>query len=78
MKSPRYSNVSNVHKQFSVLLQAGFDAGDAIRYYALPGSMTSSVLNLASSSNCGVAGRWMFRIDGLNIQLPNAAALKGL
>jgi len=55
-------------------VQAGFNSGDGVTYYTLPGSMTSSVLGLERSSNVGLNGRWMFRVDGPNVQLPNAAA----
>jgi hypothetical protein len=33
--------------------------------------MTDNVAKLAQSSNVGTRGRWMFRVDGPNILLPN-------
>jgi Nidogen-like len=47
------------------------NAGDNIVYYNLPGTMTANVLQLAQTSNVGIKGRWMFRVDGQNIALPN-------
>jgi Nidogen-like len=57
------------------LFKVGFDAGDGKVFYTLPGFMTSGVLNLASSSNVGLNGRWMFRVDGKNIILPNKVTI---
>src|SRR5262249_11547069 len=44
--------------------QAGFDAGDRVNYFALPGSLTEAVLNLCTTSNVGTPGVWRFRIRG--------------
>ena len=44
--------------------QAGFDSGDTVHYYALPGSLTESVINLCTTSNIGQPGVWRFRIRG--------------
>lgn len=56
--------------------QAGFNAGDNTVFYNLPGSMTGNITQLAQSSNVGIKGRWMFRVDGPNILLPNRPTLK--
>ncbi|CAH3193578.1 unnamed protein product [Porites evermanni] len=48
--------------------QAGFNAGDGFRYFNIPGSRTSQVLDLPNKSNVGVSGRWMFRIDNAKIE----------
>ena len=53
------------------LWQAGINSGDSIVSYSLPGSMTPSVLQLAQTSNVGLPGRWIFRVDGPNVLLPN-------
>jgi len=58
------------------LSQIGFDAGNGVAYYMLPGSGTHSVLNLAKSSNVGLNGRWIFRIDGINVQLPTVTGVQ--
>ncbi|GBL11044.1 hypothetical protein MSj_02542 [Microcystis aeruginosa Sj] len=44
--------------------QAGFDAGDGINFFTLPGSRTSEVLNLANISNVSLdtPGLWSFAI----------------
>jgi len=65
---------------FFVIFKSGFDSGNGAAYYALPGSMTPSVLQLTQSSNVGLKGRWMFRVDGLNILLPNypTASVSGI
>jgi len=44
--------------------QAGFDAGDGINFFTLPGSRTSEVLNLANTSNVSLdtPGLWSFAI----------------
>lgn len=60
-----------------IILQSGFDAGDAVRYFALPGSRSLASLNLSATSNVGLNGRWIFRVDGMNILQPNNAILPG-
>ncbi len=52
-------------------MQAGFDAGNGRIFYTLPGARTDSILQLSQSSNVGVRGRWMFRVDGPNVLFPN-------
>lgn len=47
--------------------QAGFDAGDGTNYFALPGSFTDSILDIANQTNVdgGAPGFWSFSIrDG--------------
>ena len=43
--------------------QVGFNAGDGLRYAAIPQSQTSEILNIASTSNIGSPGVWVFRTD---------------
>lgn len=57
--------------------QVGFDSGDGVAFYTHPYSKTAKVLNLATSSNVGLNGRWMFRVDGINIIPANTASLPG-
>ena len=52
----------------SFLWQAGFNAGDGIRYFNIPGSRTHEVTNLPTQSNIGNPGRWMFRVDLAEIE----------
>ncbi|MCB1888576.1 MAG: hypothetical protein KDH20_13300 [Rhodocyclaceae bacterium] len=44
--------------------QAGFDAGDGVNFFTLPGSQTASVLDLKNTTNVagGPAGLWTFAI----------------
>ena len=44
--------------------QAGFNRGDGINFYALPGSGTSEVLALSNTSYVNMSGVWVFRVDG--------------
>ncbi|XP_078360269.1 sushi domain-containing protein 2-like isoform X2 [Oculina patagonica] len=48
--------------------QAGFNAGDGIRYFNIPGSATDQVIDIPKKSNVGKPGRWMFRIDSAKIE----------
>ena len=45
---------------------AGMNAGDGVNYITIPGSETSSILNITETSNVGVPGVWIFNfnIDG--------------
>uniref|UniRef100_G3SSY9 Sushi, nidogen and EGF-like domain-containing protein 1 n=1 Tax=Loxodonta africana TaxID=9785 RepID=G3SSY9_LOXAF len=45
-----------------IAAQAGFNAGDGRRYFSIPGSRTSDVAELETTTNVG-PGRWAFRID---------------
>ena len=44
--------------------EAGFSAGDGMRYFTLNGSGTDAVLSLNSTSNVGQPGVWIFQVDG--------------
>lgn len=52
----------------ALFLQAGFNAGDGIRYFSIPGSRTHEVINLPIQSNVENPGRWIFRIDSAEIE----------
>ena len=41
----------------------GFDAGDGVRSYTLPGSLDESTQEVEESSNVGVEGVYMYRVD---------------
>ncbi|XP_054660981.1 sushi, nidogen and EGF-like domain-containing protein 1 isoform X4 [Grus americana] len=43
--------------------QAGFNSGDDVHYYNIPGSRSPEVLRISRRSNVGVPGRWIFRVD---------------
>ena len=55
-------------KTRAFFLQAGFNAGDGIRFFNIPGSATDQVINIHTQSNVGNPGRWMFRIDNAKIE----------
>lgn len=42
--------------------QAGFDAGNGVDYYELPGSRTAAILTYCTTSNVGMTGVWRFQI----------------
>ena len=46
---------------------AGFDSGDGINYFKIPGSRTNSVLQLTRTSNVGIPGKWVFNIATTSI-----------
>jgi len=43
--------------------QVGFNAGDGVRYAAIPQSRTNAIINITHTSNIDVPGVWVFRID---------------
>ena len=44
--------------------QVGYNAGNNINYYTVPGSGTSSISDIESTSNVGVHGMYIFKVDG--------------
>ncbi|XP_053908613.1 sushi, nidogen and EGF-like domain-containing protein 1 [Cuculus canorus] len=58
------ANHGNAHSGLGGLpAQAGFNSGDDVHFFNLPGSRTPEVLNISRRSNVGVPGRWIFRVD---------------
>ena len=43
--------------------KAGVNAGDKQRFTSIPGSRTPAIWNLPKTSNIGIPGQYMFRID---------------
>ena len=41
---------------------AGYNAGDGINSYTIPGSQTSEILKLSRTSNVGIPGTWIFKV----------------
>ena len=41
--------------------QAGFNDGYGINYFLVPGSNTPDIINISSTSNVGIPGKWIFR-----------------
>ncbi|KAM9385652.1 sushi, nidogen and EGF-like domain-containing protein 1 [Pholidichthys leucotaenia] len=52
-----------------IAAQAGFNAGDGKRYFNIPGSRTTDVVNVEETTNVGYPGRWVFRIDDANVEV---------
>ena len=48
-------------------MQVGFDAGDKQNFFSFPDSQTPAIIDVNNSSNVGVTGRWIFRIDQRSI-----------
>ena len=46
----------------SVEALAGFNSGDQINSYTLPGSRTADIINIAKTSNVGIPGTWIFKV----------------
>ena len=42
---------------------AGFNAGDGINYETVPGSRTLSIATISRTTNVGIPGIWMFKVD---------------
>ena len=51
--------------------QAGFDAGDQMRFFSIPGSQTADIINIDTTTNVGAPGQWTFRVDLNNIAEPS-------
>ena len=41
---------------------AGFNAGDHINSYTIPGSRTSNITYITRASNVGIPGTWIFKV----------------
>ena len=51
--------------------QAGFDAGDRVNFFTLPGSRTMGILDVCRTSNVDVPGRWIFSIRNGQVGPPD-------
>ena len=63
-----YGNITQYSDNYDYLFSddllsanIGFNSGD--RSYMLPGALTPAVLDVETSSNVGVAGLYLFRVD---------------
>ena len=50
--------------------QAGFNAGDGTRNFTVEGSQTPSIVNIETTSNVGVPGKYVFRVDDTTVATP--------
>jgi len=46
---------------------AGINAGDGVNYITIPGSLTPSIINITQTSNVGILGTWIFKVNEGNI-----------
>ena len=62
--APNQCNGNGVCTPIANPAQAGFSAGDGMRYFGVNGSGTDAVVSLNSTSNVGLPGVWIFQVDG--------------
>ena len=48
--------------------QVGFNAGDGIVFASVPGSRQAAIVDVETTTNVGLPGRWVFRIDDVSIK----------
>ena len=53
---------------YIAFFQAGVNAGDGVTFFTVDGAMTEDILDVASTTNVGIVGRWMFGLNNLTIQ----------
>ena len=42
---------------------AGFNAGDRINSFTIPGSLTPNIIDIIETSNIGIPGLWVFPLN---------------
>ena len=42
---------------------AGINAGDGVNSVTIPGSLSSSIINITQTTNVGIPGIWMFKVN---------------
>ena len=47
--------------------QIGFNAGDGVRFFTVPGALTSLTVDMETLSNIGEPGVFIYRVDTLQI-----------
>ncbi|XP_051788213.1 alpha-tectorin [Erpetoichthys calabaricus] len=57
--------------------QSGFNGGDVNHFFNLPGSRSNEIVNIEQTTNVNLPGRWLFRIDGDQIDPANGCSLNG-
>ncbi|CAH2319465.1 alpha-tectorin [Pelobates cultripes] len=60
-----------------VMAQAGFNGGNSTNFFSVPGSRSPEIVNIEETTNVNVPGRWLFKIDGKEIDPANGCSLKG-
>lgn len=51
----------------TVHAQAGFNAGVEDREFTINGSQTAAIVNISLTSNVGIPGKYLFRVDNTAI-----------
>ena len=46
---------------------AGINAGDGVNSITIPGSLTPSIINITRTSNIGIPGMWIFKVNEGNM-----------
>ncbi|OXA41936.1 Sushi, nidogen and EGF-like domain-containing protein 1 [Folsomia candida] len=57
---------------------AGFDSGDGVSRFVLPGSCTTNAINLAQTTNINIPGAWVFRVLDTVVTPCNVTCIPGL
>ena len=52
----------------TLMSQVGFNAGDGRRFYSVPGSRQPAIIDVEKTTNVGLPGRWVFRIDDVKVE----------
>ena len=52
------------HGLNGITAQVGFDAGNGIHHTVIPTSYSDAIINVTHTSNVGIPGMWVFRVDG--------------
>ncbi|XP_013925027.1 PREDICTED: alpha-tectorin [Thamnophis sirtalis] len=60
-----------------VMAQAGFNGGNSTNYFSIPASRTPDIVNIEETTNVNVPGRWVFKIDGREIDPANGCSFRG-
>ena len=50
---------------------AGINAGNGFDYYVISGSRTSSIINIAKTTNVGILGTYIFKVGGMYMYVAN-------
>lgn len=64
------NGLCDVEGSSCVPAQAGFDAGNETDYVEIPGSRTSAIRNLCTTSNVGITGVWRYSVRGGSVECP--------
>ena len=67
MPLPQY-RPTNYTWNKTFVTQVGFNAGDGLRYFSVPGSRQAAIVDVETTTNVGLPGRWMFRIDDVSVE----------